>query len=158
MQKRNFRTIHGIWVLMNLALVLRPTYYAVIGDAPGFRDAISMAIAGVFLLSFPLSIAALLLALVFITLLEINRVNMPEVQYYTLLVMFAFGCVQWFWIFPRFFTKAKEIEVLDLPDGRLAAATRELRQGWGNSADARSPFERVIKDYETTGQQSPVSQ
>lgn len=148
MQKRNVRTIHGIWVLMNLALVLGPTYYAVIGDTYAFRDSIGSAMAGVFLLSFPLSIAAMPLAIVFLTLFEIDRVNMPEVQYYTLLVMFALGSVQWFWIFPRFFTETKDIEVLNLPDGGMAAATRELQEGWGNSADARSPFERVMRDHE----------
>lgn len=72
-------------------------------------------------------------------------------MYLNLLLLFALGLVQWFWIVPRSFRNdPKVLQILDLPIQKPALHPAFLPDpvNFENFDDERTPLERVFSEKE----------
>jgi len=100
-----------------------------------------------FVLSFPSSLFALP-AMLFVNISFGFGPDSVAGMYLNILVLFALGYVQWFWIVPRFFRKgSKDLQILELNPGRSALGEARLEVDFRFfDSNSRSPLERVIDE------------
>ncbi|MEQ1762064.1 MAG: hypothetical protein ABL984_02855 [Pyrinomonadaceae bacterium] len=146
-EKLKFR-LSSMWLFVSLFTIILPVFVPSVANSNNpASNAIGVATAAMFILSFPSSLFGLV-AMMFVNVILGMNVNSIEGLYVNLLVMFTLGLVQWFWIVPRIWNRDPAFQTVEIgtgwvPQGFLTRAVPEetFRR---YDADGRTPVECVI--------------
>lgn len=157
-EKLKFR-LSSMWLFVSIFTIVLPVFVPSYYSSNPATNAIGVATAAMFILSFPSSLFGLV-AMGFIAVtLELNP-NSIEGLYVNLLVMFTLGLVQWFWIVPRIWNRDSAFQTVEIGVGwmprqaLLKAVPEEIFTRY--DAKGRTPVECVIDqrpDMETAERQ-----
>ncbi len=98
-EKLKFR-LSSMWLFVSIFTIILPVFIPSYSSFNPATNAIGVATAAMFILSFPSSLFGLV-AMMFIDIILGMNPNSIGGLYVNLLVMFTLGLVQWFWIVPR---------------------------------------------------------
>jgi hypothetical protein len=135
----------GIWLAIGLLSVTVPVF---VPSYPGqIVNPIEAATTTMFALSFPSSLFAVPVGYLADLALGIDPGSIGG-QYVNILVFFAFGLLQWFWVVPRLRNRSFQMRAAELPavgplslDDPVPADARDF-----TDANAKTPLERVIDE------------
>ena len=149
MSERFKFSLSSMWLFISLFTIILPVFLpSSAHSANPASNAIGVATAAMFILSFPSSLFGLV-AMFFVHATFSLRLESMEAMYVNLLVMFALGLVQWFWIVPRIWRNDPQFQTieipLDIPLTRFKPAT-PLPPNPAFETDDRTPIERVIME------------
>lgn len=153
MNERFKLSLSGLWLLTSGLSLIFPIFIPSSADSANFAaNAIGTATATMFILSFPSSLFGVPAMFLAGTALNLNPNSMGG-MYLNLLILFALGLVQWFWIVPRLFRNdLKVLQILDLP-AQMPALQSVVPQDQVNfdnfDENARTPLERVFSEKES---------
>jgi hypothetical protein len=139
-------TLGGVWMIASVSALLIPVFVPSYPHPSG-SSPIATATITMFLLSFPTSVIATPVLLMINSMLNMTTSSIG-VAYMNLVVLFAVGLVQWFWVVPRLLWRKAFMQELDL--GKAVGNTRLFARDLTVWLDARgsTPVERVIEETE----------
>ena len=148
MSERFKLSLSGMWLIASCFSIILPIFLPSSVNAPSIvANSIGAATATMFLLSFPISLFGipLLFAASYVLGVEPNSI---QGMYVNLLVLFALGLVQWFWMAPRLLHRGSTVQSLAIDHAplvpTLAAPVTCDRPDFFDSNN-RTPVERVIE-------------
>jgi hypothetical protein len=152
MSERFKLSLSGLWLLTSGLSLIFPIFIPSSADSASFAaNAIGSATATMFILSFPSSLFGVPAMFLAGTALNLDPNSMGG-MYINLLLLFALGLVQWFWIVPRLFRNEPNVlQILDLPVQKHAlhpVVPQDSVNFENFDDDARSPLERVFSEKE----------
>lgn len=138
-----------MWLMVSSLCLVLPIFLPTTPYPKNFsQNPLGTATITMFVLSLPTSLFALP-AMLFVNISFGFGPNSISGMYLNLLMLFALGYVQWFWIVPRFFRgKRRDLQVLELNPGKSAALDEgriDVDFSFFDS-NSRTPFERVIDE------------
>lgn len=145
-EKLKFR-LSSMWLFVSVFTIVLPVFMPSYFSFNPASNAIGVATAAMFILSFPSSLFGLF-AMMFIGLTFDLNANSIEGMYVNLLVMFTLGAVQWFWIVPRIWNRDPAFQTVEIGAGWLPrhvlprAVPEEIFVRY--DAAGRTPVECVI--------------
>jgi hypothetical protein len=138
-----------MWLFISVFTILLPVFIPSASSSNPATNAIGVATAAMFILSFPSSLFGLV-AMMFVNIIFSMNVNSIEGLYVNLLVMFTLGLVQWFWIVPRIWNRDPAFQTVEIGAGWLPpqALPRAVPVETFHrfNADGRTPIECVIDE------------
>lgn len=149
MSERFKFSLSSMWLFISFFTVLLPVFIpsSAFSVNPA-SNAIGVATAAMFILSFPSSLFGLV-AMVFVQAAFSLRLESMEGMYVNLLVMFALGLVQWFWIVPRVWRNDPQFQTIEIPVDVTVPLFKPAAPAQSSrvlEADDRTPIERVIME------------
>ena len=143
-------SLSSMWLFVTIFTIILPVFLPSVESSPySANNAIGVATASMFILSFPSSLFGVpLLAFVNASLSVVNP-NSIEGMYINLLVLFALGLVQWFWIVPRLWRNDPKFQTIELPlNIRFPALPKPVPNETFRVYDTagETPVERVIRE------------
>ena len=149
MSERFKFSLSSMWLFISFFTIILPVFLPSSAySVNSASNAIGVATAAMFILSFPSSLFGLI-AMFFVHATFSLRSESIEGMYINLLVMFALGLAQWFWIVPRIWRNDPQFQTitipLDIPVPRFKPAipTPAVQPV---ETDDRTPLERVIME------------
>lgn len=149
---RYWTSLRILWLLVSFICLIAPVFLPTSRYPADFLDDPMGTATGImFVLSFPLSLFAVPIIFFMEFSLGIRSYSIQG-AYLNLLILFAFGLVQWFWIVPRLLQKKNKsgLQILDLHAHKPSAALGEAHISTDFpffDSKSRTPVERVIDDY-----------
>ena len=147
-EKLKFR-LSSMWLFVSIFTVILPVFVPSFSSSNPTTNAIGVATAAMFILSFPSSLFGLV-AMMFIDIILGMNPNSIQGLYVNLLVMFALGLAQWFWIVPRIWNRDPAFQTVEIGAGWLPrqALPKPIPDDIfsGYDADGRTPVECVIDE------------
>ena len=146
-EKLKFR-LSSMWLFVSIFTIILTVFVPSFSSSNPATNAIGVATAAMFILSFPSSLFGLV-AMMFVNIILGMNSNSIEGLYVNLLVMFTLGLVQWFWIVPRIWNRDPAFQTVEIgagwmPRGFLPRAVpKETFTRY--DADGRTPVECVIE-------------
>lgn len=147
-EKLKFR-LSSMWLFVSIFTIILPVFVPSFSSSNPTSNAIGVATSAMFILSFPSSLFGLF-AMIFVT--ASLRVDPDSIQglYVNLLVMFALGLAQWFWIVPRIWRRDPAFQTVEIGAGwrPRQALPKPIPDDIfiGCDADGRTPVECVINE------------
>jgi hypothetical protein len=147
-EKLKFR-LSSMWLFVSLSTIVLPVFMPSFNSFNPASNAIGVATAAMFILSFPSSLFGLFAMMLVGLTLELNPDSI-EGLYVNLLIMFALGLVQWFWIVPRIWNRDPAFQTVEIGAGWLPrhvlprAVPEQIFTRY--DADGRTPVECVIAE------------
>ena len=148
-EKLRFR-LSSMWLFISLFTIILPVFVPSSAySANPASNAIGVATAAMFILSFPSSLFGLVAMMFIDTILGMNP-NSIQGLYVNLLVMFTLGLVQWFWIVPRIWNRDPAFQTVEIGAGWMPremlskAVPDDMFTRY--DADGRTPVECVIEE------------
>lgn len=141
-------SLSSMWLFISIFTILLPAFVPSFSSSNPATNAIGVATAAMFILSFPSSLFGLV-AMMFVNIILGMNVNSIEGLYLNLLVMFTLGLVQWFWIVPQIWNRDPAFQTIEIGLGR---SPHELPSVVPDEAltrfdaDGRTPVECVIDE------------
>ena len=154
-EKLKFR-LSSMWLFVSIFTIILPVFIPSYSSSNPATNAIGVATAAMFILSFPSSLFGLV-AMMFVNITLGMNSNSIEGLYVNLLVMFTLGLAQWFWIVPRIWNRDPAFQTVEIGAGWMPrqvlprAVPDEIFPRYDK--DGRTPVECVIderSDVETT--------
>ena len=152
-EKLKFR-LSSMWLFVSIFTIILPVFVPSFSSSTPATTAIGVATAAMFILSFPSSLFGLV-AMMFIDIILGMNPNSIQGLYVNLLVMFALGLVQWFWIVPRIWNRDPAFQTVEIGTGWMPRRVLpkpvpdEIFRRY--DSDGRTPVECVI-DERSTGE------
>ena len=146
-EKLKFR-LSSMWLFVSVFTIVLPVFMPSYSSFNPASDAIGVATAAMFILSFPSSLFGLA-AMFFVHATLSLKLESMEGLYVNLLVMFALGLVQWFWVVPRIWRNDPQIQTIEIPLDlqvplfKPAIPTPAIPP---YETDDRTPVERIIME------------
>ena len=149
-------SLGGVWLISALSAVILPIFLPSSIGTGVVGNAIAVSAVVMFILSFPSSVIAVPLIFLIDALLGLTTSSIA-VAYMNLIMLFAVGLFQWFWMVPRlverqtFSEVGSEAFLQELRLGELSGNPRlfsrepETYGAWVNEEGA-TPVERVLKE------------
>lgn len=131
-----------LWLLINLLMLILPVFLPSYSSGTFDNSVINFCSAGMFLLSFPLSLFSPLLMETLRISFGFQTYSMGG-AYLQLISFFVFGSIQWFWLIPKLRTKKVNIQRV-FPKTRLQRVNIQAFDALG-----QTPFERVVNEKES---------
>ena len=144
-EKLKFR-LSSMWLFVSVFTILLPVFVPSFSSSDPATNAIGVATAAMFILSFPSSLFGLV-AMMFVNIILGMNVNSIEGLYVNLLVMFTLGLLQWFWIVPRIWNRDPAFQTVEIGSGWLPSELPRVvpeETFTRIDADGRTPVECVI--------------
>lgn len=143
-------SLSSMWLFISFFTIILPVFIpsSAFSVNPS-SNAIGVATAAMFILSFPSSLFGLV-AMFFAQAAFSLRLESMEAMYVNLLVMFALGLVQWFWIVPRIWSRDPALQTVEIgpgwtPRGALPRAVPDEIFGHYDAL-GRTPVECIIDE------------
>lgn len=152
-EKLKFR-LSSMWLFVSIFTIILPVFIPSYSSFNPATNAIGVATAAMFILSFPSSLFGLV-AMMFIDIILGMNPNSIGGLYVNLLVMFTLGLVQWFWIVPRIWNRDPGFQTVEIGTGWMPRQVlprpvpEEVFSRY--DADGRTPVECVIDERSETG-------
>lgn len=142
-------SLSSMWLFISFFAILLPVFIpsSAFSVNPA-SNAIGVATAAMFILSFPSSLFGLV-AMFFVQAAFSLRLESMEGMYVNLLVMFVLGLVQWFWIVPRIWRNDPTFQTIEIPVDLTAPLFKPAiptHAGDALEIEERTPIERVIME------------
>jgi hypothetical protein len=150
MKGRSVSNLKLMWLMVSSLCLVLPVFLPSTPYPQDFSEnPLGTATITMFVLSFPSSLFALP-AMLFVNISFGFGSDSVAGMYLNLLVLFALGYVQWFWIVPRFFRRnTRDLEVLNLNSAPAQLGEARMSPDFSFfDSDARTPLERVINEWE----------
>jgi hypothetical protein len=149
MSERFKFSLSSMWLFISLFTIILPVFLpsSAFSVNPA-SNAIGVATAAMFILSFPSSLFGLA-AMFFVHATFSLKPESMEGLYVNLLVMFALGLVQWFWVVPRVWRNDPQFQTIEIP---LDIPVPHFKPAIPKPSlltvetDDRTPIERVIME------------
>ena len=147
-EKLKFR-LSSMWLFVSIFTIILPVFVPSFSSSNPTTNAIGVATAAMFILSFPSSLFGLV-AMMFVDIILGMNPNSIQGLYVNLLVMFVLGLVQWFWILPRIWNRDPAFQTVEIGAGWMPphelpkAVPDEIFTRY--DADGRTPVECVIDE------------
>lgn len=152
MRERMKISLKSLWLFVSVTTLLAPVF---IPSAPG-SNVLGYATVVMVLLSFPSSLFAAPL-MIFVSIALGIHAHTVEGTYLNLVMLFALGLAQWYWIVPKVWGTASQVQTLGLAaNGPTTALPTPISEGLFHPFDVegRTPVERLIRDNTATDERS----
>ncbi len=155
------KSLKSLWLAVSALLLILPVFLPSYAQPFNFfANVIGVTSVAMFVLSFPLSLFGLLLMALVKTILAVDS-NAIGGIYLQMIIFFALGFVQWFWLAPKIWKKNSEAQS---PLMQFATANSQLQTADLNNfqtadfdTEGQTPFERVIREKMDEAKQSSVN-
>lgn len=149
MEKDFSLKLSRIWLAISLFSLILPIFLPSSANSQNFlENVIGTVTVTMFILSFPSSLFGLPIMFFAQHILEVAPKSI-ESLYLNLFLLFVFGLVQWFWIFPRILLNEPRFQTLNLLGGKKQMPLLEAN-AINNieffDSQGQTPLERVFRD------------
>ena len=147
-EKLKFR-LSSMWLFVSIFTLVLPVFVPSYSSFNPATNAIGVATASMFILSFPSSLFGILLLPFMDATLGVDPLSIQG-MYVNLLVLFVLGLVQWFWIAPKIWHRDPAFQTVEIGAGWMPAkglpraVPDEILSRY--DGDGRTPLECVIAE------------
>ena len=148
MSERFKFSLSSMWLFVSIFTIILPVFVPSFASSNPVSNVIGMATASMFILSFPSSLFGIPLLTFVDTTFGVDP-NSIQGMYVNLLVLFALGLVQWFWIVPRIWRRDPAFQTVEIPiHSPVSALPKPIPDETFHvyDRDGGTPVERVIRD------------